>query len=142
VLRAGRVRTAVLLAASAIVPPLRASADVDRYSRSALTCPLVTVYEKVRVESSVFVGPEYDTTASLEPVSKVILGVPVTLTASEKSTSIEMISPATYVPFAVEEVTEETFGALVSITISLFPPREFAAAGAGRVRSAATIVPS
>jgi len=48
------------------------------------------------------------------PVSKVICGVPVTVTASVKVTLISITSPALYVPLALLEETDETVGAVVS----------------------------
>jgi len=51
----------------------------------------------------------------VDPVSKVICGVPVTVTDSEKFTCTEMESPALYDPFAVDADTDDTVGAAVSL---------------------------
>ena len=80
--------------------------------------------------------------ASDAPVSRVIWGVPVTVTASENATSTEMVSPILYVPSVVLEVTFETVGAVVSITSALFAPSEPAAPGAASVRVEALPAPS
>ena len=51
---------------------------------------------------------------SVDPVSNVICGLPVTVTDSEKFTCTSMTSPASYDPFAVDADTDDTVGAVVS----------------------------
>jgi len=51
---------------------------------------------------------------SVDPVSRVICGVPVTVTDSEKFTCTEMESPALYDPSAVDADTDDTVGAVES----------------------------
>jgi len=53
------------------------------------------------------------------PVSKVICGVPLTVTASENVTVTFTASPALYAASVVVEVTPDTVAAVVSITIAL-----------------------
>jgi len=48
------------------------------------------------------------------PVSSVIRGVPVTVTGSENTTCTAMMSPALYELLAVDEVTDDTVGAVAS----------------------------
>jgi len=69
----------------------------------------------------------------VDPVSRVICGVPVTVTDSEKFTCTEMESPAVYDPFAVDADTDDTVGAVVSMTSALFAASEFAAPGDAKV---------
>ena len=64
-------------------------------------------------------------------------GVPVTVTGSPKTTLTATVSPALYDPLVVLAVTLETVGATVSTTRFLLAPREVAAPGEARVRSAA-----
>jgi len=52
----------------------------------------------------------------VDPVSKVIRGVPVTVTDSEKFTCTEMEPPTLYDPSAVDADTDDTVGAVVSMT--------------------------
>ena len=54
------------------------------------------------------------TTLSVEPVSRVSCGVPVTVTASEKVTWIETVPPTVTVPLVVDDVTFDTVGLAVS----------------------------
>jgi len=51
----------------------------------------------------------------VDPVSRVICGVPVTVTDSEKFTCTEMEPPALYDPFAVDADTDDTVGAVMSL---------------------------
>ena len=78
----------------------------------------------------------YEATASEAPVSRVICGVPVTYTVSEKFTVTFIRSGALYDPFVVVELTLVTVAALVSTTSALFAASELVAAGAANVRAA------
>jgi hypothetical protein len=74
------------------------------------------VYVKFKVDVP---EPEvYDAVLSVEPVSRVNVGVPpavLTVTTSEKLTSITIASPALYLPSDAVEVTFRTVGAVVSL---------------------------
>jgi hypothetical protein len=92
---------------------------------------------------------------SVAPVSRVSVGVPVTVTLALKVTCIEMDCPTLNVPLAVEEVTFETVGAVQDVdpskvlpSILTFdePARDVAALVAGNARfaelpTASVIVP-
>lgn len=56
---------------------------------------------------------------SVVPVSSVTVTLPVEVTASEKVTSISIVSPALYTPLAVSEEIEVMVGAVVSVTLTV-----------------------
>ena len=68
-------------------------------------------------------------------------GVPVTLTIRLNLTVTSMTAPKTYVPLAVGEVILFTVACTASTTMSLFAPREPAAPGVGKVRTASDEFP-
>ena len=63
------------------------------------------------------------------------------MTTSLKTTSTAITSPTLYEPSAVEEVTLDTVGSVVSIIIFLFAPRELVAHGVGNIKEAADVPP-
>ena len=60
----------------------------------------------------------------------------MTETASENVTVTGMVFPVWYAPLGLVDEMFVTIGAVVVIMMSLFAPSEFAAPGAGRVRTA------
>jgi hypothetical protein len=62
--------------------------------------------------------------------------VPVTVTGSSNATWIETMPPVVYEPFAVDEVTPLTVGAVVSMTMFFAAPRLPAAPGVASVSTA------
>ena len=80
--------------------------------------------------------PEPEAYDAVPELFKAIVGVPVIVTFSEKVTVTATISPVLYVPFSVDELTEDTVGAIPSITIFFCPPRELAPPTVGNVRVA------
>ena len=79
---------------------------------------------------------------TVAPLFSASCGVPVTVTFSLKLTWIETVAPALYEPFAVDEVTELTVGAVVSMTMFLALPRLPAAPGAASVSVALFVAAS
>ena len=73
----------------------------------------------------------------MPPVSSVSCGVPDTVTDSLKVTWMDIASPTLKVPFAVDDVTDDTVGTVVSTTSALLAPREFDAPGLASVNVAA-----
>jgi hypothetical protein len=67
------------------------------------------VYVQVRLELPLSVNAQL-TARSVDPVSKVSRGVPVTVIASEKLTAINNIRPSTKLPFVSGDVTPVTVG--------------------------------
>ena len=75
----------------------------------------------------------------MAPVSRVNVGVPVTVTASEKLTCMEIAWAALYEPFKVDEFTLETLGAVVSTTTAELAPSDPAAPGQASKRAASNV---
>ena len=68
--------------------------------------------------------------------------MPVTVTFSLKLTWIETVAAALYEPFAVDEVTLLTVGAIASTTSAFWPPRLEAPPTVGRVSVALFVAAS
>ena len=70
------------------------------------------------------------------PVARRSVGVPTTVTDLLKLTWIDIVLPALYDAFDVDELTDVTVGITPSITMLLLAPKLFAAPGAASVKLA------
>ena len=84
----------------------------------------------------------YEATPSLAPVSSVRVGLPITVTFSEKVTLTSIVPPVVYAPSLVMADTAVTVGAVVSIMILFAFPRDPEAPGLGNVNVALFVAAS
>ena len=134
---AGRVRLALLPASSLMVPLLKCRAVAFSYVRSPMSSPARTVYLNASVRA-VLAPSSY--MAFRAPPATVVLsaidGTPavlLTATSSSKVTATVMPEPTPYVPFALGDETDTTFGAMPSTLMSLWLASDPAVpGGAGR----------
>ena len=132
---AGRVRLALLPVPSLIVPLLKYRAVAFSYVRSPMSSPARTVYLNASV-LAVLASASYMAlrVAPAAVVLSTISGTPpvlLTATSSSKVTATVMPEPTPYVPFALGDETDTTFGAMPSTRMSLWLASDPAMPGVG-----------